>query len=53
MNQNNIDLFSDIDFETELFNKIIKKNNVKVFLDKGEFQDFNNIEDIQNLKISF
>jgi len=41
------------DFETELFNKIIKKNNVKVFLDKGEFQDFNNIEDIQNLKISF
>ncbi len=41
------------DFEIELFNKIIKKNNVKVFLDKGEFQDFNNIEDIQNLKISF
>lgn len=41
------------DFEIELFNKIIKKNNVKVFFDKGEFKDFNNIEDIKDLKISF
>ena len=41
------------DFEIELFNKIIKKKNTKVFFDKGEFKDFNNIEDFQNLKISF
>lgn len=41
------------DFELELFNKIIKKNKVKVFFDKGKFLDFNNIEDIQDLKISF
>jgi NDP-sugar pyrophosphorylase family protein len=41
------------DFEIELFNKIIKKNKVKVFLDKGEFKDFNHIEDIKDLKISF
>jgi NDP-sugar pyrophosphorylase family protein len=40
-------------FEIEFFNKIIKKNKVNVFFDKGKFQDFNNIEDIQDLKISF
>tara|TARA_A100001015_G_C14999602_1_gene717847 strand:- start:1338 stop:2060 length:723 start_codon:yes stop_codon:yes gene_type:complete len=41
------------DFEIEIFNKIIKNNKSRLFFDEGEFQDFNNIEDIQNLKISF
>ena len=37
-------------FELNLFNKLIKKNKTKVFLDKAQFRDFNNLEDIQVLK---
>ena len=37
-------------FELNLFNMLIRKNKTKVFLDKGEFRDFNNLEDIQGLK---
>ena len=41
-------------FELNIFNKLIKKNKTKVFLDNGEFKDFNNLEDMQDLKkISF
>ena len=36
-------------FELNLFNKLIKKNKSKVFFDKGDFRDFNNLEDIQGL----
>ena len=37
-------------FELNLFNTLIRKNKTKVFFDKGEFRDFNNLEDIQGLK---
>ena len=36
-------------FKLNLFNKLIKKNKFKVFFDKGDFRDFNNLEDIQGL----
>ena len=38
------------DFELYLFNKLIKNNKTKVFFDKAQFKDFNNLEDIQGLK---
>jgi NDP-sugar pyrophosphorylase family protein len=37
-------------FEINLFNKLIKKNKTEVFFDKAEFRDFNNIDDIMDLK---
>ena len=37
-------------FELDLFNKLIKKNKTKVFFDKAQFRDFNNLEDVQGLK---
>ena len=37
-------------FELNLFNTLIKKNKTKVFFDKAQFRDFNNLEDIQGLK---
>ena len=37
-------------FELNLFNTLIRKNKTKVFFDKGEFRDFNNLEDIYGLK---
>ena len=37
-------------FELNLFNKLIRRNKTKVFFDKGEFRDFNHLEDIYGLK---
>ena len=33
-------------FELNLFNRLIRQNKTKIFFDKGEFRDFNNLEDI-------
>ena len=38
------------DFELNLFNKFIRNHKTKVFLDNRGFKDFNNLEDIQDLK---
>jgi ADP-glucose pyrophosphorylase len=42
------------DFELNLFNNLIRNNKTKIFLDNRGFKDFNNLEDIHDLKkVSF